>query len=304
MANWSETLAEIEQEIANGNDAPAAMDIVRRRYLQLLQQHTGRPTICYYSGWLQKPGFSLSGIDDNDKNAFMATIHGLERDKGLDLLLHTPGGDSAATESLVNYLRKIFGPNMRAFVPQIAMSAGTVIACACREIWMGKQSNIGPIDPQLRGMPAHGIIDEFNRAIAEVTANPASAPIWTTIIARYHPTLLADCQHAIDMSSGMLEKQLITGMFEGDPDAAAKASAIAAKLNNHTDTKAHNRHIHMEEAAAIGLKVQALEQDQKLQDLVLTVHHAYMLTLANTMIGKIVENHLGIAMTTYQPMTK
>lgn len=31
----------------------------------------------------------------------MTTIHGLDRTKGLDLVLHTPGGDLAATESLV-----------------------------------------------------------------------------------------------------------------------------------------------------------------------------------------------------------
>lgn len=295
MANWTETLAEIHSEIAQGKPAHEALDTVRRRYLSRLAQYTGRPTICYYSGWLQKPGFELCQVDDNDKNGFMATIYGLDKSKGLDLLLHTPGGDSAATESLVNYLRKIFGPNIRAFVPQIAMSAGTIIACACKEIWMGKQSNIGPIDPQFGGLAAYGILDEFDRAITEVTANPSSAPIWTTIISKYHPTFLADCQHAIDMSKDVVTKLLVTGMFEGDPEAVNKADRIVKALNNHSDTKAHNRHIHMEEAAEIGLKVQPLEQDQQLQDLVLTVHHAYMHTLGNTRIGKIVENHNGIA---------
>lgn len=302
MANWNQTLHEIEAEISSGKDAPTALDTVRRRYLTLLEQYTGRPTICYYSGWLQKPGYALTSIDDNDKNAFMTTIYGLDRSKGLDLLLHTPGGDTAATESLVNYLRKMFDTNIRAFVPQIAMSAGTVIACACKEIWMGKQSNIGPIDPQFRGMAAHGVIDEFDLAIKEVTANPASAPIWTTIISKYHPTFLADCKHAMDMSSDMVMKQLMSGMFAGDAEAAAKATKVVSMLNNHTDTKAHNRHIHIEEAENIGLKVQALEQDQTLQDLILTVHHTYMHTLGNTQIGKIVENHLGVAMTTYLPI--
>ena len=41
---------------------------------------------------------------------------------------------------------------MRAFIPQISMSAGTMIAMSCREIIMGEQSSLGPIDPQMGGI--------------------------------------------------------------------------------------------------------------------------------------------------------
>jgi ClpP class serine protease len=75
----------------------------------------------------------------------------MDRSKGLDLILHTPGGDMAATESLVDYLRQMFGKDIRAIVPQIAMSGGTMIALAWKEILMGKHSNLGPIDPQFSG---------------------------------------------------------------------------------------------------------------------------------------------------------
>jgi ClpP class serine protease len=99
----------------------------------------------------------MSQINDEDKNGFMMAIHHLDRSKGLDLLLHTPGGDLAATESLVDFLRRMFGTDIRAIVPQIAMSAGTMLACSCREIVMSKHSSIGPIDPHLRGIPAVGV---------------------------------------------------------------------------------------------------------------------------------------------------
>ena len=52
---------------------------------------------------------------------------------------------------------------MVAFVPQLAMSGGTMMACACREIYMGRQSSIGPTDPQFGGTPASGIVEEFQR---------------------------------------------------------------------------------------------------------------------------------------------
>lgn len=38
-----------------------------------------------------------------------------------------------------------------------------------------------------------------------------------------------------------------------------------------------------------------METDNKVQDLILTTHHAFMHTFANTNAIKIVENHLGVA---------
>ena len=133
MPNWNEILNEIKA-------AGSTHDVVRRRYLSALQQLTRRNVIIYYSGWLQKPNLVGVEVNDADKNGFMSVIHQLDRSIGLDLVLHTPGGDPAATESLVNYLHSMFGTDIRAIVPQLALSAGTMLACACKEIIMGKHS--------------------------------------------------------------------------------------------------------------------------------------------------------------------
>lgn len=290
MPNWNEVL----QEIAVANQSP--LDRVRRKYLMELHEKTDRNVICYYSGWLQKPESKRATIQDDDKNGLMAAVHGLkDRGKGLDLLLHTPGGEITATESIVHYLRQMFGTDINVIIPQIAMSAGTMIACASKKIYMGKQSNIGPIDPQFNGIPAHGVLDEFSRAIDEIRKNPASIPIWQAVINKYHPTFVGECENAIELSSDIVEEWLITGMFEGDKDASAKAKKIVEKLNNHKDTKAHGRHIHLDQARAMGLRVDALEDGQDMQDLVLTIHHAYMHSFSSSKAIKIIENHMGHA---------
>ena len=234
-------------------------------------------------------------ISDIDKNGLMNTIHGLDRSKGLDLFLHTPGGDFAATESLVDYLYQMFGTNIRCFIPQLAMSGGTMIACACEEIFMGKESNIGPIDPQFGGIPAHGVLAEFKEAIESVKKDPDSYPIWQVIIGKYHPTFIGECRNAIDLASEIVEKWLTRGMFAGDKHAAKKAKHVVDKLNNHADTKMHARHIHADEAKSFGLKISMLEDNNNLQDLVLTIHHAYMHTFSASSADKIIENHLGHA---------
>ncbi len=150
-------------------------DVVRKKYISQMSEHTGRNVIAYYSGFLQKNTQSIShliSMTDDDKNGFMTAINGMDTSKGLDLLIHTPGGEIAALESLGQYLRAKFGTNIRAFVPMIAMSAGTMLACCANEIFMGKQSNIGPFDPQMGGIPAHGILEEVEKAKQEILANP------------------------------------------------------------------------------------------------------------------------------------
>ncbi len=292
MPNWKEVLAEIKRR---QNLAALAVDGVRHDYLGQLHQLTHRNIIAYYSGFLSKPSLPMAEINDEDKNGFMMAVHGMDRAIGLDLILHTPGGDIAATESLVHYLRKMFGKDIRAIVPQIAMSAGTMLACSCHEILMARHANLGPMDPHLAGRPAFGIIAEFKRALKEIKKDPAALAVWQPIIAQYPPTLLSRCQNAIRWSNDFVREQLEQVMFDGEPDAAQKAARIVKKLTDYSRNRAHQRHIHFDECAAIGLKVKLIEDDQHLQDLVLTVHHCYMHSLTNTAAFKIIENHLGNA---------
>ena len=302
MPNWREVLDEINQfqidNQANPARANQAIDVIRRKYLLQLHQKTGRNIIAYYSGFLSKPGISQSSIIDEDKNGMMMAVHGLDKTLGLDLILHTQGGSIAATQSLVNYLHKMFRNNIRAVIPQIAMSAGTMLACACRSILMGKQSNLGPIDPHLRDIPTYGVLREFKRAYREVKKDPSKLVIWQSIISQYRPTFLGQCENAVSWSNSFVEDQLEKVMFAGDRRAKYKANKIVRALSNYTKNKVHDRHIHAEECEEIGLVIEHLEAEgqQELQDLVLTVHHCYTHTLMNTPCYKIIENHKGVAL--------
>ncbi len=106
MPNWNDINDEIKQ-------SGATLDIVRRKYIKALHNLTSRNVIIYYSGWLQFKNQIESLINDDDKNGFMTTIQGLDKSKGLDLILHTPGGDLAATESIIDYLLNMFRQDIR-----------------------------------------------------------------------------------------------------------------------------------------------------------------------------------------------
>lgn len=288
MPSWHQLLQEIKTR-------GSVFDVVRREALRRLSDRTGRNVIIYYSGWLQKTGLPGVQVNDADKNGFMTVVHELDREKGLDLVLHTPGGETAATESIVDYLHAMFGTNIRAIIPQIAMSAGTMIACACKEIIMGKQSSLGPIDPQFGGIPAHGIVEEFKRAHLEIRADPSKIPVWQPVIAKYHPTLIGECEKAIQWSEEMTKDWLTRGMLSGQADAASKAESIVTELGDHALTKSHARHLSAARCQSIGLNVTMMEEDQELQEAILTLHHACIHTLGATPAIKLIENQNGVA---------
>lgn len=222
----------------------------------------------------------------------MLAINKLEKSKGLDLILHTPGGDIAATESLVDYLYSIFNNDIRVIVPQISMSAGTMIALSSKEIIMGKHSNLGPIDPQIGGLACQAVLDEFEYAKKDIKNNPHSAILWQVIISKYHPTFLGTCKQAIEWSEKMVSKWLEDNMCAKSPE---RVIDILKTFSDHKKQKSHSRHISKKECEDIGLNIGSLEANQDLQDAVLTTHHAFMHTFSNTTSVKIIENHNGVA---------
>jgi hypothetical protein len=292
MPNRIEVLKKISNAIKNGR----TLDDVRHNYLSKLHEKSKRNIISYYSGWLQKPPIDGLQINDDDKNGLMAVINGLDCSKGLDLILHTPGGDIAATESIIDYLHRKFEPqNIRVIVPQLAMSAGTMIACSGKTIIMGKQSSLGPIDPQLKGVPAYGVIHEFETAHQEIKEDSSALSVWQFVLNKYHPTFLSECRNAISLAKELVEDKLKNVMFKEYKNNGEKAEKVVEYLTDYKKRKAHSRHINIDECKGMGLKVVSLEKDQEFQDLVLTVHHCYMYSLDYSPILKIIENHNGAA---------
>ncbi len=280
MPSWSRILNEID---ASAN-VQRTLVLKRQGYLNEISSLTGRNVIAYYSGWLKYPAAPNVSINETDKNAFMEVVCGLDRKKGLDLVLHTPGGDLAATESIVTYLKKMFNNDIRAFIPQISMSAGTMIAMSCKEIIMGEQSSLGPIDPQMGGVACQAVLDEFQDAVKQVSVNPASLGLWQTIISKYRPTDLTACQNAVKWA----EKLATDWLTQVNPQINVKD--VLDVFLNHKHSFSHAKHMSKSECKNAGLNIGNLEDNQALQDAVLSLHHCYMIYFDKFMVSKVVEN--------------
>ncbi len=289
MPTWSVLLNEANRLGAKNPNAAINYIVSQKRdFLKRLSEKTGRNTILYFSGFLQKQPSNDASINDLDINAFMENIHGLDKNVGLDLILHTPGGDLAATEHIIKYIKTCFHGDIRAIIPQMAMSAGSMMAVSCKSVVMGKQSSLGPFDPQLNGVPCQSAIREFYKAVDDVSKNAASLGLWQAILSKLNPTFLTLCAQADELAEELTEKILADKNI--DEATKTKIKMLFAKNEN---TKTHRRHIDRDQCREAGLDIIDLEDDNDLQDIVLSIHHCCMILAEKTPVIKIVENNIG-----------
>jgi ClpP class serine protease len=98
-----------------------------------------------------------SSISIEDSEAVLRAIRFTPSNQPIDLILHTPGGLVLAAEQIAKALVEHKG-KVTVFVPHYAMSGGTLIALAADEIVMDTNAVLGPVDPQIGGMPAASIV--------------------------------------------------------------------------------------------------------------------------------------------------
>jgi hypothetical protein len=314
VPTWGELLGElgqIAQDLAQqqqpGDPPPPAgpVDLLRRKYLDLLHKNTGRAVIYYGTAWHENRPISLKAltVDLGDVRGFMEACSNIE-ERQLDLVLHSPGGDPDAAESIMSYLRERFD-HIRAVIPLAAMSAATMMALACDEIVMGQHSQLGPIDPQItvqtpegpRAASAQAIKDQFDMAQRDCSADPTKVAAWMPLLRTLGPGLLAVCDNAQKRTEEFVAQQLEQYMM---PGKAKEASVAAAWFADHSYFKSHGRNVTRDDARAQGILVHDLEDDGAFQDCVLSVSHSGQLTFSSTPCTKLIENHHGRAWLTME----
>ena len=262
-------------------------------YLKAFYEKRKRNVVAYYSGFWQFRAEKAS-IFEGDVGPLVDAVRHLDHSRGLDLLLHTPGGSIGGAEAMGNYLRRIFGTNIEVFVPMTAMSAGTMIACISRKIHMGKQSSLGPIDPQLDNFSMGCILDNIEDINKQVADNPSKSDFFAALLKdKYELGLVPLCKQSIDLSKEIVSNWLKTGMFCED-GGECLAKCVVEKLSDYKEMKSHNRKIGVDKATEIGLKVASLETDREIEEIVLNIHKSYMETITAYRAYKIVENHSGV----------
>lgn len=278
MANWGKLLDEV-----NPNK-----DLILKKYVKKFSSIRKRNTVVYFSNWLSQNNSGKYDINDSDLTGFMNAFSGLDKSKGLDLVLHTPGGSPTAAEGISKYMHNFFGNDIEIFVPHMCMSAGTLLACSSSKIIMGKESFLGPVDPQFNGIPAFDIKKEIEDAKNDLNSNPNSASYWEIQLKKYPAAFLYLVDDAINLTSVLLKEWLQKYMFN-DFGLNQTIDNIISRLNNNSHS--HSRHFDINDCLQMGLKVEPLEKNQKVQDSLLSIYHAC--TIVGNSASKIITNNIG-----------
>lgn len=95
------------------------------------------------------------GIEDTE--VVLREIRRTPPETPIDLILHTPGGLVLAAEMIAMALNARRG-KVTVIVPFYAMSGGTLLALAASEILMESYAVLGPLDPQIAGLPSPALV--------------------------------------------------------------------------------------------------------------------------------------------------
>ena len=179
-------------------------------------------------------GFPISRyIDVNDSEDVIRAIRLTDKAIPIDFILHTPGGLVLAADQIAQALIR-HPAKVTVFVPHYAMSGGTLIALAADEIVMAPNAVLGPIDPQLGGLPAASILSVLDNKA------PAQLEDQTLILADVAKKAITQLR---DRARRILEQRL----------EVHAADDLANKLTRGNWT--HDYPILFEEAKELGLPV-------------------------------------------------
>jgi ATP-dependent protease ClpP protease subunit len=296
MPSWNDLTEELERQPSDMAKTEWLRDYQRRMLSSISTKRENRNVIFYASAFLTKPLMPPPNLQltHEELNGFMTCMQGMDWSKGLTLIMHTPGGVINAAETIVGYLHSKF-EKIETIIPTFAMSAGTMVCLASDKIIMGRQSQLGPIDPQMnlggRTVSARAVVDQFERAREELSKDLNQAHLWAPVLQSLGPSVLQEAQNALDYGERLVKDWLETRMFRGQANADELSTSTAAYFNQASLHKSHGKRIDREEARSQNVVIEDLEYDQDFQDFVLTAYHLMTIVFEKSPACKIIASN-------------
>jgi len=175
------------------------------------------------------------------------------------------------------------------------MSAGTMISLASNKIIMGRQSQLGPIDSQMpiggRFVSAQSIVDQFEKAKEEILADNKTAAVWFPILQSIGPALLQEAINTLIYGQKIVERWLAKRMFSNIKDSGKVAKKTAKFFRDASVHLSHGHRIDRDEARKYKVKIEDLEDNQELQEWVLTSYHLMTIAFEKSPATKFIESN-------------
>lgn len=229
------------------------------------------------------PGVAIEQSDFYFINDLLSDYNG----KNLDIYIETPGGSGEATEEIVRWLRKKYD-NINFIVAGEAKSAGTLMTLSGNEIYMSETGSLGPIDAQVMTgrMPisAHDYKEWVESKRKEAENTNRLNPVDIAILSQITPGEISGIENSLYFAEDLVEKWLVAYKFKNWNETETKktkvteemkqkrAKEIAKELTNHTKWRSHGRSLKVEDLEEIGLKINKVEEDKDICEIVYRMH--------------------------------
>lgn len=227
-------------------------------------------------------------------------LNGKHYDK-LDILLQTPGGSGEAVEDIARTIHNR-SDHVSFVITGEAKSAGTILALSGHEILMTETGSLGPIDAQVTlgrsRISAFDYVEWVKEKRQEAQDKKILNHFDATIIAQITPGELAGVLHSLKFAEDLVVGWLPKYKFrdwdktEGKHTVVtqemkeARAREVVEQLINHGRWRSHGRSIKIEDLESL-LRIQKIDDEPKLADIVYRIHIALRLLCDTTSIFKI-----------------
>lgn len=271
-------MSDVEPEPRNPQTNPATSDTIAIDWLRAkigeIERHYDADALTIY-GQIMPP------VDHHVRLA----VESLTDPRGkLLVIIDTPGGIVEVAERIVSTLRHHY-EEVEFLIPDRAMSAGTVLTMSGDAILMDYFSRLGPIDPQLfiEDKPIVTSVLSYLEQFARLVEKSQNGTLTSAELVLLQKLDLADLRQyelAAELSVNLIREWLVHYKFKDwythsstdQPvtlsEKEAKAEEIARALNNQAKWGSHNRGIDRRVLTELGLKIDNLENDQTLSNLV------------------------------------
>lgn len=262
--DWNEFLGTVQQEKRSltGQDLFA----LRKACYAEIEEYRGRPLLIYATKFLEGvPPGAPNFIDLSDVDGFTDLINSVKGNGSVDVLLHSPGGRPDATERIVGLLRGKFN-EVHFLIPHSAYSAATMLALSGNSVILHPSAILGPIDPQINGVPARSIKRGFEKVKERIAKEgPETLPAYIPLIEKYSLELLELCEDSEKLSKELVSTWLKKYMFRGEKNVDKKIKKAVSYFSDYDTHLMHSRPLPIDKLTAFGLKIELA--DDALQDL-------------------------------------
>lgn len=170
----------------------------------------------------------LNSIDDSDLDSVFSSLKrsNPKKERNVCLILLSQGGSIEPAYQISKLCKQWSSSKFVVVIPRYAKSAATLVALGADEIHIGPLGQLGPIDPQLGGLPALGVSQALQTIAQLAEKHPGSAIMFAEYLKRVLTVeQIGYCDRIAQSASQYAHRLLST-----KPSIAARVEPIANRL--------------------------------------------------------------------------